>query len=204
MNARTLPALTGQIFHPIWIPTYLYLFLILHPGMLSMMLPAKYQLILLGVIFLSTAFFPLLVFFLMIRQKLIQSLRLESREERVYPILALAVFYYLTYYLLKEIPVMTLFNYFMLGTTLISIGILLLTFYTKPSLHMAAMGGVTGFLAGFMLISQKDLMLPIMATILLSGLVGTSRMILNAHKPGEIYLGYLTGMLIMFGLMWFI
>ncbi len=190
---RKLPQLISLIFHPLFIPVYLLWFIFTYPGLIPVLVPFGYQMILFAIVVLSTVIIPLFMVYLMLRQKLILSVHLHTREERVYPILAMAVFYYLTYYLVKGVSVVSLFGYFMLGATLVAAILLLLNFFLKTSLHMASLGSCSGFLAGYMIITAQNLLLPLILMLLLSGILGYTRLKLETHKPIEIYTGFLAG-----------
>jgi membrane-associated phospholipid phosphatase len=60
---------------------------------------------------------------------------------------------------------------------------------------MVGWGGVLGFLLMLMTGMQMNISQPLVAVFLLSGIVGTSRLILGAHTPGEIYAGLTVGIL---------
>lgn len=105
------------IFHPLFIPFYMLVVLLNIDVLFAMMIPLRVKLILSGLVFLTTIVFPLLCVFFLYKLKLVRSLHLESKEERIYPLLILAVFYYLTYYLLKSFPISFIFSYYMLGST---------------------------------------------------------------------------------------
>jgi len=145
----------------------------------------------------------LLFIFLLYKKKIVHSIFLESREERIYPILIIAIFYYLTYYLMKGIRTSPVFSYYMLGATLLTILALIITFYSKISLHMLGMGGMSGLILGlvFNLSLNSEYLL---AVIFVSGITGFARLKLNSHKPSEIYSGFLVGAVIMFFLFFLI
>ena len=88
------------VFHPLFIPFYMLLVLLNVNLFFAMMIPVKVKLLLGALVFLTTIILPLLVVFLMVRMKLVKSFRMEAREERIYPLLASAIFYYITYELL--------------------------------------------------------------------------------------------------------
>lgn len=76
----------------------------------------------------------------------------------------------------------------------------LINFKWKISIHMIGIGGLTGVFIGLAINLSLNLTVMIGAFIALAGLVGFARLQLNAHKPSEIYAGYLIGVFIMSGL----
>jgi hypothetical protein len=186
------------VFHPLFIPFYTFLILFSANSFFSVMIPVKAKYLLTGLVFLTTVLFPLLAVFLLYRVKLIKSFYLRSREERIYPLLAAAVFYYITYYLLKGFAISFIFSYYMLGSTFLTICALIISFYSKISLHMIGIGGLTGLLMGLSINLGIDLTWYLIPAILLAGMLGFARIKENSHKPLEIYSGFLVGAVAMF------
>ena len=186
------------VFHPLFVPFYMLLILLNVNTFFAMMIPIKAKLLLTGLVFLTTILLPLLIVFLLYRLKLVKSFYLESREERIYPLLAAAVFYYLTYYMLKSFPISFIFSYYMLGSTFLTILAMIISFYRKISLHMIGIGGMLGLLMGLSLNLNLDLTWFVIAAIILGGFLGFARIQSNSHKPSEIYSGFLVGASVMF------
>ena len=192
------------LFHPLFFPVYTLLALLFFPWYLASLLPLPAKLMMMGTVVLTTVLVPLLFIYVLYRKKIIRSLYLESRPERIYPLLTVAVCYYITYYLLKEYPVSMLFSYYMLGCTFLAILSLILTFYMKISLHMVGTGGFLGMLVGLALNFSYPLAGAITGMILVCGLVGYIRLKTNSHKPSEVYAGFLVGAVVMFLLFFFV
>ncbi|HZX61633.1 MAG TPA: hypothetical protein VFE66_00390 [Bacteroidales bacterium] len=186
------------VFHPLFVPFYMLLILLNVNTFFAMMIPIKAKLLLTGLVFLTTILLPLLIVFLLYRLKLVKSFYLESREERIYPLLAAAVFYYLTYYMLKSFPISFIFSYYMLGSTFLTILAMIISFYRKISLHMIGIGGMVGLLMGLSPNLSLDLTWFVIAAIILGGFLGFARIQSNSHKPSEIYSGFLVGAGVMF------
>jgi len=186
------------IFHPLFVPFYMLMILLNVNVLFAILMPIKAKLILSGLVFLTTILLPLLIVFLLYKLKLIKSFYLESREERIYPLLTLALFYYLTYYILKSFPISFIFSYYMLGSTFLTILALIISFYRKISLHMIGIGGMLGLLVGLSLDLGLDMTWFIVAAIILGGFLGFARIQSNSHKPSDIYSGFLVGAGVMF------
>jgi len=197
MEERIAKILT-LVFHPLFVPLYMLLMLLNVNTFFAMMIPVKVKLLLSGLVFLTTIFIPLLIVFVLYRLKMVKSFNLESREERIYPLLAVAVLYYLTYYLLKSFPISFIFSYYMLGSTFLTILAMIISFYRKISLHMIGIGGMLGLLMGLSLNLSLDLTWFVIAAIILGGFLGFARIQSNSHRPSEIYSGFLVGAGVMF------
>jgi len=192
----------SYIFHPLLLPLYVLLLLMNLNVFLSRSYPFSYKLALAGVVFLTTILVPLFLTWMLQRMKIISSVFMNEKEERIYPLLSISVFYYLTYYLLKGIHVSSIFSFYMLGATLLAILSLAATFYRKISLHMTGIGSFTGLFLGLSLNFGINLYPEIFSGILLAGVIGFARLKSNSHQPSEIYSGFLMGVVVMTILMY--
>ncbi|HTX87919.1 MAG TPA: hypothetical protein VMC08_02935 [Bacteroidales bacterium] len=194
----------SYVLHPLFVPTYIMGLLISLPYFVASRLPVLSKLILAGTVVTMTAFIPLIFMAFMHRRKIIRTFFLETREERIYPLLTVAVSYYITYYILKGYPVSALFSYYMLGSTFLAVLSLIISFYSKISLHMIGIGGFLGLTLGMMLNFGFNLFWPVVILVALSGLLAYARLKVGSHKPFEVYSGFLLGAGVMFILFFFI
>jgi len=197
-NGSSPARVISGLFHPVLMP-FFTLILMLHAHFFfSGLLPAKEILLLIGSVLLTTVICPFLMIYLLYRIRFVSSLYMEKREERILPLLSIAVFYYLTYYLLKGMSLSLLFSYFMLNATLLIIICLFINFFFKISLHMAGIGGVTGFWLGLSIRqgTPNEILLAIL--FLLCGLLGFARLKDGNHSPKEVYAGLLAGSVTLF------
>ena len=187
----------SYLFHPLMMTCYILILLLNINNYASLLVPLNYKLMITGIVLLMTVILPLCFTWLLIKLQYITSVYMTTREDRVYPIISLAVFYYATYFLLKEVHIAAIFSYYMLGATLIAILSLVINFYRKISLHLLAMGSFTGLFLGLSLQYGINFTPEIMVGILLAGVVGYARLKSNAHQPSEIYSGFLMGAVVL-------
>jgi len=197
MTETRLARAISYLCHPLFIPLYMLILLFNLPGFPVPVLPLRPQLYLAALVVLTTVVLPLTLTWFLRRLGLVGSITMERREERAFPILTTALFYYLTYYLLKGIHPSALFSFYMLGATLLGIVSMLVNFFRKISLHMEAAGSVTGLFLGLSLNFGINLQTAVMASVLIAGVIGYARMKMETHRPAEIYSGYLTGAVVM-------
>jgi hypothetical protein len=187
----------SYVFHPILIPLYILMALFHQDLFFSLLIPAKSKLILTCVVGVTTIVLPLFSVWIFYRLKVVTSLNMNAREERIYPLLVIAIFYYMTYYLLKSFPISFIFSYYMLGSTFLVICALITSFWMKISLHMIGVGGFLGVFLGLSIKLSMNITELILPAILLAGIVGSARLNENSHKPTEIYSGFLAGVCVM-------
>ena len=130
----------------------------------------------------------------------ISSLSLKNRRERVLPFFFIALYYGVTTYLFEEkFPVNShLILIFTTITGLILIVTLITTFW-KISAHSVGINGLLGFLVAIDIrFPDSQLLWPILLVVLISGVVMSARLILNAHNLSQVLLGGFTGFAICF------
>lgn len=146
------------------------------------------------VIFLGTYAFPVFLLFLMKRFGMIHSYHMATIEERKFPtLLFISISIFIGYWLYKT-TVVNLLAIFYIGYGVCLIGsYILLYFNRKISLHMAAIGGLIGFLICFSFYFEINLTILFIGLFILSGIIASARLRLNAHILSEIFWGYILG-----------
>jgi hypothetical protein len=191
----TVPAkIISYLFHPLFIPTYLFLFLVYRfPYEFAGITPWKLEMKLFSV-FWFTAFFPAFAVFLLWQLKFSSSIFLRTQKERVIPFIITMFFYWWMYYLSRTFtdqPPVLKFFYF--GIFIATSAGLVINNFIKISLHGMAMGGALTAIILFAFFYQTPLTTAISVAILLTGVVCTSRLLISDHTYAEIYWGLLTG-----------
>jgi len=116
-----------------------------------------------------------------------------SQQERVLPMIIITAAFYTTYYLLKQTSESGIMALFMIGATMLVLIALIINYITKISLHLTAWGGVFGTFLGMAIIFHFNLTMLLYIIILVTGIVGTARLKLNAHTPVQVYSGFFLG-----------
>ena len=186
----------SALFNPLFIPIFgigwiLYLS---HAPEMLIMHPLLKRLILVITLVFSTLL-PLMTIVLMKIFGLTNHMELPRRKDRLMPILLSVGYSIFGFVFLIKIPNL---NPFFFLLPLGSAAVLLVTFFCtmrfQISLHMAAIGALTGtfLVSGYLL--GPYFLLPLLFSILIAGCTGFARIALNAHKPYQVYSGYLTGL----------
>lgn len=188
----------STLFHPLLMPT-LGLFLIFHAGSHISFMPIELRRIIYLVVFISSCLLPITLIPLFLMLKLIKSVYMENRRERIMPIFTAGFFYFLGYFLLKRIPSIPPFlESYVLATLIAVYSALIITFFWKISIHMIGIGGLTGGILALSLRFGLDLWVWFSITLVIAGLIGTARLYLKAHSPAQIYTGFATGFFLVF------
>ena len=191
----SLEKIVSILFHPVFVPT-ITVFLVVKIYSNIIILENQAGIILIGTCVFSLIL-PLLSVFILLLTKKIDSLEMPKKEERFLPILFASIWMILGFYFMKEIfsyaPIM---KSIYLGAIYVMLIALLITKKWKISLHMLAIGGATGVLIMLEFLFGQNLML-LLITILISGILGFSRLSLKAHSLNQIYAGFIVGNIIM-------
>jgi hypothetical protein len=202
----TLARLISYLFHPLFILTYLLLLLLwLNPylfGANSIDSPIGKELILR--IFLSSCFIPGVAVLMLRFTGLLKSLEMPDKQDRTGPLIITGMFYvWLFRNFLDNTQIPALLSSFTLGATLGLFLAFFINIFSKISLHTVGIGGVLGAVA-LLWGAYPDYLSraehPLLHTeflfptlLLLAGAVGSARLYLGAHRPADLWGGYLVG-----------
>jgi hypothetical protein len=143
-----------------------------------------------------TLFIPLLLFYLLVHYKKIDTIMAAKVSERKIPLVAnclLLLALILKVTTKENLPEL---YYFYAGSIMSSLIALLLVFFKqKASLHMVAIAGLTAFVLGLLLHFQIKSTLLVALLLFCNGLVATSRLTLKAHTHDELTIGFFIGLL---------
>ena len=188
---RRFAQIISLLFHPVLIPTIGFL-LLFNSGFYFSMLSWEAKRFVLLVVFLSTCILPMLSVAIMALSPKFDISMPESKD-RLIPLLSTSVFYYLGFVLLGRVQAFPIFKLFLVSSVLVIIALLLISFKWKISLHMASIGGLTGTVFALSFRNGLNPLWTILIVILLSGMLGTARLILEKHNIWQILAGYVLG-----------
>lgn len=120
---------------------------------------------------------------------------LSQRERRVIPYLVSIICYFLCYYAMNFYHVPHMMGSIVVAALVVQITCAIVNMWWKISVHMAAIGAMTGSLMAF---SSKFMFNPVWwlcALFLLSGLVGSARLTLRQHTLRQLNVGYIVGLM---------
>lgn len=182
-------------FHPVIMPTLgLYLIFQLNTFIRYTVSPDA-QSFIYNVVFLNTFIIPVFIVSFLLWKNHIGSLEMQSRKERIFPFMAITVFYFFTWFLLRQFVFPQPVFSFLLGAAIAVLISMLLNFKWKISIHMVGIGGLAGAIYGISRMLTVDALGFLLPLIFIAGLIGFARMKEGDHRPYEIYTGLLIGAL---------
>lgn len=195
---------TAQVFsyllHPLFIPVLITLIAVtalpeyfVYFKQISLRFP--YDALLFRVI-VTCLLFPLLVVVLARLLKFVDSIQLSGQRDRIIPYVGTIIFYFWAFYTFKRQGMSPgFFNAFFLGIFLSVVISFVANSFVKISMHTVGWGGVLGFLLALMWGMGMNVSIPLGLAFVLAGIAATSRLVLDAHSSGEIYAGFIVGIL---------
>ena len=191
------------VFHPLLMPSFT--FLIVYQILPEIVRPMGW--LMLPFLFITTFLIPLFGISALRLSGSISSYTIEKREERFLPFLFVTIFYTMTTVMfIVKIQVNSIVSTMLIASTALILVLMLITLFYKISIHAAGVSGVVGYLLVLSLNNPESSMIyALVAALVLSGLVMTSRLYLNAHTPKQIFFGSVLGVLLCFSaLYWFV
>lgn len=194
-KALKIPAsVISIIFHPFLIPI-IGTWLIIHLHYYQFAGFQKDDIIhLYGSVLTNTVILPFATVFLLSVLKFISSMRMERKQDRIVPYMALMTFYFWAFLVFNKQAMMPdSIKVFILGLFIASILGFLSNLQIKISLHGIGMGSLIGLLLCFFGSTSVNITIFLMAVFLATGLVATSRLVVGRHSSLEVYLGIFFG-----------
>jgi len=190
--AKTLSIL----FHPLLMPT-LGVMIIFYSGSYVSYLPGDVKKIILLVVGANTLGLPLMMMPLFIQFKVISTFAMETNKERILPLTFTLIPYILSVYFLIKLPIPFIITSFMLGASIAVALCLIISYWWKISIHLVGIGGMIGFLISFSIRLYTNVLPLLIIFVVAAGLLASARLFLKAHKPSQVFLGFLLGFFIM-------
>ena len=143
---------------------------------------------------LYTVLLPFLSILLFRILGLISNARMHKPRDRILPLVATMIFYFLAYELcVYEYSCSILLKGLLLGSSCAIFIILAINFFYKVSVHTTAAAILPGLCIVLAIAAKGTSMVALLSGIVIAVLVGGARWFLGAHTPGQIVLGYIVG-----------
>lgn len=189
---ETIAKLISVIFHPLVIPLYGMLIIFTAPT-LFWYIPFKVKKILFLVVTTNNILIPILLMPFFRYRNIISSWIIETRKERIIPLLSVSFFYAITSIIMFRLQIPVFLKAYIFSISFIALTTTLINFWWKISLHSVGVG----VLAGIVIVLSLKMWVPLtwflIPVILIGGLVLSSRLKLNSHNGSQVYIGFLTG-----------
>lgn len=181
------------ITHPILLPTWLLLIIIEIGLFKTSSINASMCIIIVSAI---TFVIPTIIILFLKKFKVIKTLTMERRDDRVIPILIIATSLYITSRFFNGIYVLGIYNFYLICSTLLCMIVFWVNLFWKISLHSIGWGGFVGILYIYTTILAEIFLPYFIISIIVAGIVCSARLYLKSHDSAQIYVGFITGFMV--------
>jgi hypothetical protein len=190
---RKISVFVSIIFHPVFFPIYVLLLTdLLAPYLLPGLDPQK-KFRLFITVAINTIVFPILSLVIMKKLNFVKDIYLRDREERIIPFIALGMFYFWTFMVIRSLSIGDFITAAFLGASISAFAVFFFNLFFKISIHTAGAGYFVAFIFALALNANANLQWAVMTIIIFAGIVGSARWYLAEHTASEIFSGYFIG-----------
>lgn len=190
--------LVAKMFSVLFAPHYFPLLCLLVLMGFSYMrsFPLNYKVCVLAIVYVFTILAPMLLISLY-RRFTKRSVGLRSkREMRLVPYCISIACYFGCFYLMSSLVVPRFVISVVETAIFVQLACLMCNNWHKVSTHSAAAGAMNGALMAFSFIFNFNPVWWLCVTIIIAGIVGSSRMVLRRHSLAEVSSGFILGFLV--------
>ena len=188
-TARVISA----IFTPFSIPFLAFLILFLFSYLRIM--PIQYKPIVLGVVYCFTILMPTLTIFLFRKINGFSPEDLGERKRRFMPFLLTITSYVFCLVMMHRLNIPWYMTGIILAALIMMVICIVVNLKWKLSEHMAGVGAIVGGLVSFSALFGYNPVWWLCLFILIAGVLGTARIILQHHTLGEVLVGFAVGLI---------
>ena len=181
------------VFTPFIIPFAAFLFLFLFSYLRIM--PLQYKLIVLGIVYCFTVLLPVLVIYVYGRINGVSMQELSDRKKRLIPYLLAIISYVFCTIMMYRLNIPSYMTGIVLAALIVMIVLTLMNFKWKLSAHLGSMGIAVGCVVSFSALFGYNPVWWLCLVILITGLVGSARIILGQHTLSETLGGFTIGLI---------
>lgn len=182
----------STLVHPLFMLPYGILLMMKFTFMA--MLDVRTKLIFAGVLLGYTIAIPVLMFLMMRLFHLIETLSIRERKERIFPFITVILSYGALAVTIHRMHVPLFVIHYVYGAMLALVVITIITLKWKISAHMTGIGGLLGGVLSMSVLMHLMPLSLIISIIILAGFLATSRIVLKAHTPAQVYAGFVVGL----------
>jgi len=194
---RSFAQIISYAFHPL-LMTSIAVIILFNSGHYLSVVNAGIRDTIYSIFFILTFVLPALFIPVLFYFRIITKLEIDIRKERLLPLLSTTIIYALAFYFMKKVSMPPILTRLVFSSIVVLVLSTAITSFWKVSLHLTSLGGLLGFVIYLGINSNLNVLLVGFIIILISGLVGASRLYLQRHNPWQVYAGFLIGFFIVY------
>jgi len=188
-----LAKITSIVFHPLFMPLYGMLIIFSAPTLFGY-LPFPVKRLLFLVLLINNVILPVSLLPFFYYRKIITSWSIDDRRERIIPLLITTLLYSSTLFIIYRFPVPAFIKSFIIAAFFLSLTVTVITFWWKISIHSVGAGALIGLVILLSFRMHTPLVWYLVATVVIGGMLLSSRLSLNLHNPQQVWGGFVTGL----------
>lgn len=183
-------------FHPLFMTFYGFACILFTENYFSYFFRLPTKLILLAIALSFTCIIPIINLLLLKRMRFIKSLQLNDASERTFPYILTTIFYFGMSFLIWDFGISIVYRSLPLAAGICILLTTLINRYWKISAHLVGIGGHVGSIVFISFLLKHNFLYLLTFSFLIAGILGYSRIKLNAHNPAQVYAGFFLGAVI--------
>lgn len=191
----------GYIFHPLLMASIAVIVLFNSGHYLSVVnaniRDVIYSIFIILTFVLPALFIPVLYYF-----KVISSIETQIKKEKLIPLMSVIIIYALAYYFMQKVSMPAILLKVIAASISSMIVYFIILFFWNISIHLSALGGLLGFVIYLGINSNLNVLLTGFLVIIVSGIVASAQLFLQRHNPAQVYVGFITGLIVVYLSMW--
>lgn len=180
------------IFHPLLMPVYGMAIIFSAPTLFGY-LPFNVKKLLILILLVNNVLLPLSLLPFFIHRNIISSWTITERKERNYPLIITTILYCITSFLINKFHIPVFLKTYIFAASFISLIVTVINFRWKISIHSVGAGALISLVFILSLKMLTPLEWYLISTVVIGGLVLSSRLKLNLHSPQQVWIGLFTG-----------
>lgn len=198
---ETIARITGYVFHPLLMASIAVIVLFNSGHYLSVVnaniRDVIYSIFIILTFVLPALFIPVLYYF-----KVISSIETQIKKEKLIPLMSVIIIYALAYYFMQKVSMPAILLKVIAASISSMIVYFIILFFWNISIHLSALGGLLGFVIYLGINSNLNVLLTGFLVIIVSGIVASAQLFLQRHNPAQVYVGFITGLIVVYLSMW--
>jgi hypothetical protein len=196
----SLAKILSVIFHPLLMLLYGLAIIFSAPTLFGY-LPVEVKKLMLLIVLVNNVFLPMSLLPFFMHRHIISSWTINERKERTIPLIITTLLYGVTSFIIFRYQIPLFLKCYVFSAFFLSLIVTVVNLWWKISLHSVGAGALLGIVLLLSYRTHTPLIGYLILVILTGGLVLSSRLRLNYHNPQQVWLGFLSGFLVLIVLM---
>ncbi|MBO6518031.1 MAG: hypothetical protein JJ975_15940 [Bacteroidia bacterium] len=192
---KSFANLISLVFHPIFVPILGVLAIANFHLIVAAKLNAQPKVMLVFMFALVLSVMPLMGVMFLLKKYNIKELSAISMEERSRAAFSLFVIYAFVAWRFDGFFVHSILKLFVVALALSSVVLAVVSRYKKVSFHVFGWAGMLVLMFVLAQTNGESFVFWVLTTLLVTGIVATARLRLNAHNHSEVYWGFFLGLI---------